>query len=121
MPTKKRKACFKLLVSSQNDIGWSHLLRGRFSHNWVQIQQDHADPEEEISSQKFPGQLWLEKVLTHLRTHHHMALKLCKADLHGTDMASHKVKHKTKLKQPAIACSSSQDCQKARLPRQGPL
>jgi hypothetical protein len=36
-----REASFELLVSSQNDIGWSHLLRGRFSHHWGQIQQDH--------------------------------------------------------------------------------
>ena len=38
MPTTNREASFELLVSSQNDIGWSHLLRGRFSHHWVQIQ-----------------------------------------------------------------------------------
>jgi hypothetical protein len=38
MPTLNREPNFALLVSSQNDIGWSHLLRGRFSHYWVSLQ-----------------------------------------------------------------------------------
>jgi hypothetical protein len=37
MPTNHREPSFELLVSSQNDIGWAHLLRGRFRHHWVQM------------------------------------------------------------------------------------
>ena len=48
MPTTNREVSFELLVSSQNDMGWSHLLRGRFSRHWVQIQQDHMDHEHEV-------------------------------------------------------------------------
>ena len=60
MPTNNREASFELLVSSQNDIGWSHLLRDRFCHHWVQIQQEHTNHEENVSSKKFTGQRWLQ-------------------------------------------------------------
>ena len=74
MPPTNQEASFELLVSSQNNIGWSHLLRGgRFSHQWVQIQQDHTDHEPEVSFKKFTGQRWLQKVLNHLRTHLYLA------------------------------------------------
>ena len=74
MPPTNQEASFELLVSSQNDIGWSHLLReGRFSNHWVQIQQDHIDHEPEVSFKKFTGQSWLQKVLNHLRTHLYLA------------------------------------------------
>ena len=67
MPTdKNREACFELLVSFQNDIGWSHFLQGRVSHHWVQIQQDHIDHEDEVNSKKFTSQRWLQKVLKYL-------------------------------------------------------
>ena len=101
MPTDNREASFELLVSSQNDIGWSHLLRGRFSHHWVQIQQHHIDHEDEISSKKFTGQRWLQKVLHHLWSHLYLAWKLRNADLHGIDAADQEAKRKAKLK-PAI-------------------
>jgi hypothetical protein len=101
MPTDHREASFELLVSSQNDIGWSHLLRGRFSHHWVQIQQHHIDHDDEISSKKFTGQRWLQKVLNHIWTHLYMAWKLRNADLHGIDAADQEAKRQAKLK-PAI-------------------
>ena len=104
MPTDNREANFKLLlVSSQNDIGWSHLLRGPFSHHWVQIQQDHLDQHEEVvSSKKFTGQR-LQKVLNLLWTHLHLARKLRNADLHGIDAADQEAKRKTKLKSAIVA------------------
>ena len=74
MPPTSQEASLELLVSSQNDFGWSHLLRGgRFSHHWVQIQQDHIDHEPGVSFKKFTGQRWLQKVLNHLRTHLYLA------------------------------------------------
>ena len=83
MPTTNREVSFELLVSAQNDIGWDHLLRGRFSHHWVQIQQNHIDHEDEVSSKKFTGQRWLKQVLNHLWTHLHLAWKLRNANMHG--------------------------------------
>ena len=94
MPTTNREASFELMCSSQIDIGWSHLLRGRFSHHWVQIQQDHIDHEHEVSSKKSTGQRWLQKVLNHLCTHLYLAWKLRNADLHGIDAADQEAKRK---------------------------
>jgi hypothetical protein len=48
MPTSNRKPSFELLASSQNEIGWSHLLRGRFSHHLGHIQHDHIDHDDNI-------------------------------------------------------------------------
>jgi hypothetical protein len=101
MPTDNREPSFALLVHSQNDIGWSHLLRGRFSHHWVQLQQAHIDHEDEISSKKFTGDRWLQKVLHHLWTQLYRAWKQRNTDLHGVDKADQELKRKAKL-QPAI-------------------
>jgi hypothetical protein len=49
MDPKNWEPCFALLVSSQNNIGWSHLLRGRFSIQWIQLQQ-HPSTMTQISA-----------------------------------------------------------------------
>jgi hypothetical protein len=109
MPTDNREASFAILVSSQNDIGWSHLLRGRFSHHWVQLQQDHIDSEDEVSSKKFTGQRWLKKVINHLWTHLYMAWKLRNEDLHGVDAADKEAKRQAKLKPAIVALYQAAD------------
>jgi hypothetical protein len=88
MPTCNREPSFQLLVSSQNDIGWSRLLRGRLSRQWILLQQAHLDQDADCSS--LP--LW---------THLYLAWKLRNADLHGIDKADQELKHKAKLR-PAI-------------------
>jgi hypothetical protein len=100
MPTCNREPSFQLLVSSQNDIGWSHLLRGRFSHQWILLQQAHLDRDADCSS-LLTGERWLQKVPHHMWTHLHLAWKLRNADLHGIDKADQELKRKAKLR-PAI-------------------
>jgi hypothetical protein len=56
----------------------------------VQLQQDHIDREDEVSSNKFTGQRWLKQVLHHLWTHLCLAWKLRNADLHGTTLPTKK-------------------------------
>ena len=107
MPTTNREASFELLVSSQNDIGWDHLLRGRFSHHWVQIQQDHIDHDHEVSSKKFTGKRWLQQVINHIWTHLYLAWKLRNADLHGIDAADQEAKRKAKLRPEIVALYES--------------
>ena len=107
MPTTNRKASFELLVSSQNGIGWDHLLRGRFSHHWVQIQQDHIDHDHKVSSKKFTGKRWLQQVINHIWTHLYLAWKLRNADLHGIDAADQEAKRKAKLKPAIVALYES--------------
>ena len=101
--TTNCEASFELLVSSECNIGWSHLLRGRFSHHWVQIQQDHIDHEHKVSSKKFTSQRWLQKVLNHLWTHLYLTWKLRNTDLHDIDAADQEVKRKAKLKPATVA------------------
>jgi hypothetical protein len=103
MATDNREPTFEILVSSQNDIGWSQLLRGRFSHHWVQTQQAHIDAEDEIDSEKNSGQGWLKKVLHHIWSHLYIAWKLRNADLHGIDKADQEAKSKAKLRPAIIA------------------
>jgi hypothetical protein len=109
MPTNIREPSFEMLVSSQNDVGWSHLLRGRFSHHWVQIQQDPIDREDEVSSKKLTGQRWLKQVLHHLWTHLCLAWKLRNADLHGVAAADQEEKRKAKLQPNVVALCADAD------------
>jgi hypothetical protein len=100
MPTCNPEPSFELLVSSQDDIGWSHLLRGRFSRQWILLQQAHLDQDADCSS-LLTGERWLQKVPHHLWTHLCLAWKLRNADLHGIDKADQELKGKAKLR-PAI-------------------
>jgi hypothetical protein len=101
MTTTNREASFEMLVSSQNDIGWSHALRGRLSNHWAEIQQDHINREDTINSTTNTGARWLRKVIHHIWTQLYNAWKLRNADLHGIDQADQERKAKAKLK-PAI-------------------
>jgi hypothetical protein len=83
MPTRNREPIFQLLASSQNDIGWSHLLRGRFSRQWILLQQAHLDQDADCSS-LLTGERWLQKVRHYLWTHLCSAWKLRNADLTGS-------------------------------------
>ena len=101
MPTTNREATFELLVSSQNDIGLDHLLRGRFSHHWVQIEQNHIDHKHEVSTKNVTGKRWLQQVINRIWTHLYLAWRLRDADLHSIDAVDQEAKCKAKLK-PAI-------------------
>jgi hypothetical protein len=55
MATTDHEARFAFLIDSQNDIGWTHLLRGHFSHHWTQIQQQHITLDDDISPKQLTG------------------------------------------------------------------
>ena len=109
MPTDNCEGSFELLFSSQHDIGWSHLLRGRFSRHWIQIQQDHIDHEDEVSSKKFTGQHWLQDILNNLWIHLYLAWKLYYTDIHGIDTTAQEAKRKAKLKPKMVAIHKTAD------------
>ena len=69
-------------VYSQNNIGWSNLSGGRFSHLWVQVQQTHITQEDNICFKQFTGARWLQKVLHHLWSHLYIARKKRDDGLH---------------------------------------
>jgi hypothetical protein len=68
MPEENRKIRFKPLVREQNSIGWNHILKGRFSHKWVQCQQLHIHLDPGTDSTKQSGEIWLKRVLNRLWT-----------------------------------------------------
>jgi hypothetical protein len=102
MDPSNREESFSRLIHSQNDICWTHLLKGCFSHHWVHIQDSHIYHDDEICSMKFTGAIWLKKVLHHPWSHLYKAWKLRNTDLHGIDTADKEAKAKAKLR-PAIA------------------
>jgi hypothetical protein len=55
MNPNNREPIFRALVNSQNKIGWQHILKGRFSKQWTQIQGRHILDEPGIDSQKQSG------------------------------------------------------------------
>jgi hypothetical protein len=109
LSTTDREASFEILVSSQNDIGWSQMLRGRFSLHWPQLQQAHIDQHDEICGEKFTGPRWLEHVLFHIWTSLYLAWKLRNADLHGIDKADQEAKRKANLKPLVVALYKAAD------------
>jgi hypothetical protein len=96
-----REPGFARLVSSQNAIGWSHLLRGRFSTLWSQLQQSHIDNDKDLDPKTFSGDTWLKKVLHLLWSQLYAAWKQRNDDLHGIKAADKEAKAKAKLR-PAI-------------------
>jgi hypothetical protein len=107
----EREASFESLVSSQNDIGWSHWLHGRFSRHWVQIQQAHINIDEKISSQKSTGSRWhVQKGLNPLCMHLCLTWKSRNADRHGVDKADQESKYKAKLKPAIVALCKIAAC-----------
>ena len=77
------------------------------SAHWIEIQQNHIDHEDEISSKKFTGQCWLQKVLNAII----ISGRICTwpgnsatPDLHGIDASRpQEAKCKAKLKPGAVA------------------
>ena len=52
MNPNNREPVFCILVNSQNKIGWQHLLKGRFSKQWTQIQGRHILDDPELDHEK---------------------------------------------------------------------
>jgi hypothetical protein len=65
MPTSNRKPSFQYLVTSQKQIGWTHLLKGKFSQHWTQMQQLHIYSEPDINQIAQSSKCWLKQVLLH--------------------------------------------------------
>jgi hypothetical protein len=60
MDVTNREPRFQYLVQAQNLIGWNHLLKGRFSHHWLQYQQVHIYFDPGTDSTKKSGEQWLK-------------------------------------------------------------
>jgi hypothetical protein len=69
MNPNNREPLFRALVNSQNKIGWHQLLKGRFSKQWTQIQDQHLLDDIDIDNEKQSGDRWLKLTLHHTWTH----------------------------------------------------
>jgi hypothetical protein len=52
-------------VTTQESIGWHHLLFGRFSSEWARIQNQHVATER-LDKDKFSGPAWSSKIIQHI-------------------------------------------------------
>ena len=66
MDPNNHEAIFCMLVSSQNKSGWQHLLKGRFSKQWTQIEGRYILDDPDIDQEKQShGNLWLKLIMHH--------------------------------------------------------
>jgi hypothetical protein len=92
-----REPRFQYLVNAQNKIGWQHLLKGRFSHHWLQCQQLHIYLDPSIDSTKNTGERWLKRILHCLWNSLWQVWLLRNDDLHGRDRQQREQKRIQKL------------------------
>ena len=71
MNPNNREPIFRALVNSQNKIGRQHLIKGRFSNQWTQIQGCHILDDPEIDQEKQSSEQPLKLILHHIWTHLH--------------------------------------------------
>jgi hypothetical protein len=89
---------FRMLVNSQNKIGWQHLLKGCFSKQWTKIQGRHILEDPELDQEKQLGGQWLKLVLHHLWTLvWQVWLTKTEDDLHGCNSHEKERKRLQKL------------------------
>jgi hypothetical protein len=84
------------LIESQNSIGWSQLLCGRFSVEWARIQQLHID-ENKIDGRKFSGKTWSTKVTQHIWRSLHALWKVRNTALHGETFTESEATRRTRI------------------------
>jgi hypothetical protein len=108
MSTTKREPRFRMLVQAQNKIGWQHILKGRFSHHWTQLQGRHILDDPELDPTKKTGDRWLKQVLHHIWTALWRVWLIRNDDLHGRDKDEQERKRMEKLRPHVLALYSKQ-------------
>jgi hypothetical protein len=114
MNPNNREPLFRTLVNAQNKIGWQHLLKGRFSKHWTQIQDRHIMDEPDIDHEKQSGDRWLKLVLNHLWTLIWQVWLIRNEDLHGRDKDENERKRLEKLHPRVVALYAKKDSLLAR-------
>jgi hypothetical protein len=103
MNTEHRETRFRYLIEAQNQIGWQHLMKGRCSHHWIQIQQYHIQLDPDINEKKQSGDTWLKRVLHSIWTSLWQGWLMRNDDLHGRDRPQREQKRMEKLKPKVTA------------------
>jgi hypothetical protein len=84
------------LIRSQDDIGWSHLFRGRWSLQWRLCHERYA-LRSNLSTKYSDGQRWVRKLGVVLLTQWFDLWKLRNLERHGKDVAEQASKRRTFL------------------------
>jgi hypothetical protein len=103
MPVGPREPVFQFLVAAQNQIGWDHLLKGRFSHHWLQVQQLHIHLNPDIDDTKQSSERWLKRILHHIWTSLWQGWLARNEALHGHDRNSRARKRLEKITPQVVA------------------
>jgi hypothetical protein len=109
MNPNNREPLFRALVNSQNKIGWHQLLKGRFSKQWTQIQDQHLLADIDIDNAKQSGDRWLKLTLHHIWTHLWKVWLNRNDDLHGRENDEKERKRIEQLRFRVLALYSKRD------------
>jgi hypothetical protein len=109
MEESNREHRFTILVQAQNLIGWNHILKGRFSHHWIQCQQAHIYLDPDTDSKKQSGEIWLKRILNCMWTNLWQVWLIRNDDLHGRDRQQREKKCIEKLTPRIVALYDKAD------------
>ena len=109
MNSNNREPSFCMLVNSQNRIGWQHMLKGRFSHHWTQIQGRHIFEDPTLNSEKQTAEGWMKQVLHALWSSLWQVWLIRNEDLHGRDKDEAERKRLEKLRPRVSALYATRD------------
>jgi hypothetical protein len=83
------------LIHQQIEIGWGHLIRGRFSSTWADLQHDYSFRTQ--PSLKFDPAKWYRKVVNPMLVDCHALWTLRNGERHGTERQQKKTKRLEQL------------------------
>ena len=89
-------ASVQLLIADQSRIGWDQLFRGRISHRWATLQQEHLVTVGSKSKQ-LTGRLWAVRVIQTLWVAFFELWEARNQVVHGADLLQYKERQKTRL------------------------
>jgi len=77
------------LAAAQHAIGWEHILKGRFTKQWIPIQDRYLRDIDKWTSKR-TGKTWLTTVITTIFEEFFSQWTLRNEDRHGSDFRSQK-------------------------------
>jgi hypothetical protein len=86
----------QVLVDSQSRIGWPHILFGRLSTSWSQLQKLHIKTEE-LDEKKYSASRWTAKVHKYIWQRLHALWLLRNTSLHGTTFTESEATRRTRI------------------------
>jgi hypothetical protein len=78
------------IATAQRDIGWHQILRGRFSKQWIQAQDQYLGTN---TTKQNNGTQWLTNVIDYIFTQWWSLWELRNEDRHGRDLATQSQAH----------------------------